>query len=93
MVRLARQSLPKHVHKRTQQAKHKKSKAKADRLALKILKEQDKGTVEMGTEEEDTFQTETMTEQEKEQAKLARKKVNAHKNSYKRVIKKTKHFR
>lgn len=92
MVRLARQSLPKHVHKRTQQAKHKKSKAKVDRLALKMLKEQDKSSVEMATEEEEPT-TEAITEQEKEQAKLVRKKGNAAKNAYKRIIKKTKHFR
>ena len=84
--------MPKQVHKRTQTVKHKKSKAKADRIAQKMLKVQEQSTTEMSTEDAAVTQL-PQTEEEKDEAKLIRKKAHAQKNSYKRIITKTKHFK
>mmetsp|Transcript_7163 Transcript_7163/g.10654 ORF Transcript_7163/g.10654 Transcript_7163/m.10654 type:complete len:93 (+) Transcript_7163:67-345(+) len=92
-MRVPKHNLPKKVHKPTRTVKHKKSKAKLERLQKKALKaEEDDG--EMMTDEvEETARTEPLSESEKLEAKLQRKKANIQKNAYKRLVKKTKHFR
>ena len=67
------------VNKHVQQAKHKKSKAKLDRVEKKLNKQS--VVIEM-TEEQNVVKS----EEEKANEKAERKKKNAHKNAYKTMI-------
>lgn len=80
-MRLPSQSLPKAVNKRTRTVKHKDS---AKKLARKSIKKAAAEGMEIVTSDE---VRPPMTEEEKETLKLARKKANASKVSYKRVKK------
>ena len=62
-----------------QQAKHKKSKAKQDRVQKKLDKA---ANVEMSTEETAI----PKSQEEKDSDRAARKKLNAHKTAYKRKM-------
>ena len=96
-MRLPKQKLEKKVHKRTQTAKHKKSVAKKVRVQAKRAKNADKEVVTMtnddDVEHEMNTEEQILTEEEKYEAKMLRKKANVSKNSYKRGWIKTKHIR
>jgi hypothetical protein len=84
--------------------KHKKSNKKVERIQLKSAKNEakllDQNTIEMndstvvveGTNEGTQQPQEPLTDEIKMDLKLQRKKLNASKNAYKRMVPKTKHF-
>jgi hypothetical protein len=95
-MRLPKQKLPKQIQKHAQSAKHKKSTTKLLKVKVKLAKLADKEAVSMSTEDGDAdMDTEAvqLTEEEKYDAKMLRKKGNIAKNSYKRGWIKTKHIR
>lgn len=96
-MRLPKQKLPKKIQKHAQSAKHKKSEAKRVKVQVKLAKKADTEAVTMSTEDEEVEMSATeetpLTEDEKYEAKMLRKKANIAKNSYKRGWIKTKHIR
>jgi hypothetical protein len=78
-MRLASHKLPKQVNKHTQSAKHKKS---AAAIAKKAAKAEKKAAMEVEGGEPKVV----LTDEQKEAAKAARKKANAHKVHYKKQI-------
>mmetsp|Transcript_23038 Transcript_23038/g.23686 ORF Transcript_23038/g.23686 Transcript_23038/m.23686 type:complete len:107 (+) Transcript_23038:22-342(+) len=106
-MRLPKQKLPKQIQKHTQTVKHKKSAKKAERIALKIakaeIKKNDENVIEMSEindSNQDNTDSNTNTtinpnsiNEAKLDAKYERKKANASKNAYKRIIQSTKYFK
>ena len=77
-MRLPSQKLPKAVNKKTRTVKHKDSAKKMERLALKKAAAEGMDVVADSSRP-------PMTEEEKEAARAARKKMNVSKVSYKKV--------
>jgi hypothetical protein len=71
--------------------KHKQSAKKIERVILKNAKKEAKEAEVNTVEMSDTNEAQP-TEVDKVDAKMERKKANAPKNAYKRMIRKTKHF-
>ncbi len=84
-MRLPSHSLPKQVHKKTRSVKHKDSAAKRARKEQKKVKAE---AMEVDTPENATaIARGTQSEMDREEARLQRKKANAHRVAYKHIKK------